>query len=200
MNSKEASRGARALGFQSAASSGAGNCRERFERTAIQTTLNLASITQAILVADHLSFRRAARILGIRQSGISRRVSELESQIGVALFERHASGIRITNAGTLFLQQARDALQQLDCAAKIAASAGTGTLGHLNVGILSSISSDRLRLLVEDYHARHPDIFIHFFEASSSDHVLSVLKRALDVAFISDRRLSNDCEKLSMWA
>lgn len=47
--------------------------------------VNLGSIAQALLVAEHLSFRRAAQVLGVRQSAVSRRVRALEDMLGVSL-------------------------------------------------------------------------------------------------------------------
>jgi DNA-binding transcriptional LysR family regulator len=94
---------------------------------------------------EHLSFRRAARALGLRQSAVSCRVRELEDELGVSLFERGRTGVRVTNPGALFLEQARNALEQLSHAAKAAGAAGRGAVGRLNVGILSSMGGGFLR-------------------------------------------------------
>jgi len=69
-------------------------------------TLTLVSVIQALLVGEYLSFRRVATVLGVRQSAVSRRVRELEDELGVSLFERHHAGVRVTNAGARFLQEA----------------------------------------------------------------------------------------------
>jgi DNA-binding transcriptional LysR family regulator len=99
---------------------------------------------QALLVGEYLSFRRAARVLGVRQSAVSRRVRELEDELGVSLFERDRAGVRVTNAGALFLEQARNALEQLSHAATAAEAAGRGAVGKLSVGILSSMGGSFL--------------------------------------------------------
>ena len=80
--------------------------------------VKLVSISQAILVAEHLSFSRAAQVLGVRQSAVSRRVRELEDKLGVSLFERDASGVRLTEAGRRFLDRSRSALAEIDHAVK----------------------------------------------------------------------------------
>ncbi len=53
------------------------------------SAINPISIKQALAVAEHLSFRAAARALGVRHSAVSRRVRALEEKLGVTLFERH---------------------------------------------------------------------------------------------------------------
>lgn len=64
------------------------------------SSIDCISITQGLVVAECLSFRRAARMLGVRQSTVSRRVRSLEDKLGVSLFERYAGGVRLTAAGT----------------------------------------------------------------------------------------------------
>src|SRR5262249_2170911 len=86
--------------------------------------INLVSITQALLFADHLTLRQAASALGVQQSAVSRRVRLLEDMLGVSLFERYHAGVRVTAAGAQFLEQARRALYQLDYAIKTAGAAG----------------------------------------------------------------------------
>jgi DNA-binding transcriptional LysR family regulator len=139
---------------------------------------------QALLVGEYLSFRRAARALGVRQSAVSRRVRELEDELGVSLFERDRAGVRVTNAGALFLEQARNALEQLSHAAKAAGAAGRGAVGKLSVGILSSMGGGFLRNLMERFSQKHPDVVLQILEGASVDHLAAVRKRQLDVALI----------------
>src|SRR5262249_35216917 len=68
--------------------------------------IDLVSVTQGLVVAECLSFRRAARVLGTQQSAISRRVRALEDVLGVSLFERNSAGVRPTTAGAQFFEQA----------------------------------------------------------------------------------------------
>ncbi|MCV5669909.1 LysR family transcriptional regulator [Escherichia coli] len=63
----------------------------------------LISLVQFIAVAEHLNFRHAAKALGISQSSVSARVKALEDNLGVLLFERHARGVRLTDAGRHFM-------------------------------------------------------------------------------------------------
>jgi len=86
--------------------------KSRRKKGVTSPDLTLVSVSQALLVGEHLSFRRVATVLGVRQSAVSRRVRELEDELGVSLFERHHAGVRVTNAGARFLQDARAALLQ----------------------------------------------------------------------------------------
>ena len=118
--------------------------------------IDLVSVTQALLVAEHLSFSRAAQVLGVRQSAVSRRVRVLEDKLGVSLFERDSTGVRLTEAGRRFLERTRPALSEIDHAMKAAASAGRGAEGVIRIGILASVSGGFLRNLLGSYREHHP--------------------------------------------
>ena len=96
--------------------------------------IDLVSVTHALSVAEHLSFSRAAQNLGVQQSAVSRRVRALEDKLGVSLFERDSTGVRITEAGRRFLDRTRPALAEIDHAMKAAASAGRGAEGVIRIG------------------------------------------------------------------
>ena len=162
--------------------------------------LKLVSVMQALLVGEYLSFQRAAAALGVRQSTVSRRVRQLEDELGVSLFERHRAHVRMTNAGAQFLKLAGEALNQLDHAVRTASAAGTGSIGRLSVGILSSMATGFLRDLIQTYCMRHPKVAIQFLERASVNNVDAVLKRQLDVAFIRDTVQAPGCESLRLWS
>jgi DNA-binding transcriptional ArsR family regulator len=168
-------------------------------KTTKSASINPVSITQALVVAKHLSFRAAARALGFRQSAVSRHVRALEDRLGVSLFERHHQGVRVTNAGARFLQQAREALAQLDQASKIAETAGRGATGQLRIGILSSMGAGFLRELIQSFSERHPDVSIQIVEGASSEQISLVRKRRLDVAFLADASEAIDCDVAPLW-
>ena len=114
-------------------------------RITLSPALRLVSVAQAVAVGEYLSFQRAATALGVRQSTVSRRVRQLEDELGVSLFERNRAQVRVTNAGAAFLKQAGEALNQLEHAVRTANAAGTGSIGRLNVGFLTSMATGFLR-------------------------------------------------------
>src|SRR5262245_50759656 len=162
--------------------------------------LRLLSVTQALLVGEYLSFQRAATALGVRQSTVSRRVRQLEDELGVSLFERHRAHVRVTNAGVQFLKQAREALNQLDHAVRTANAAGTGSIGRLSVGILSSMATGFLRDLIQIYCLRHPKVAVEILERASAGNIEAVLKRQLDVAFILGTTQASGCDSVRLWS
>src|SRR5208337_5502492 len=103
--------------------------------------IELTSVIQALKVAEHRSFRRAAEALGVCQSSVSKRVMKLENVLGVDLFDRHHAGVKVTDAGHHFFEHIKMALDHFDSAVTSAGMAGRVEKGSLKIGLFSSLAS-----------------------------------------------------------
>lgn len=84
-------------------------------------------IVSFIAAADAGSLSRAARRLGLPLSSVSRRIADLESELGSKLLERTGRGVRLSPAGDRFMVRARAVLQQLELARAEVRSGGAST-------------------------------------------------------------------------
>ncbi|RVM04669.1 LysR family transcriptional regulator [Sinorhizobium meliloti] len=91
----------------------------------------MASLIQAIAVAEHLNFHHAAKALGTSQSSVSARIKALEDELGIPLFERNTRGVRLTEAGRHFVERVTAGVDQLENAVKSASLAASGECGEL---------------------------------------------------------------------
>jgi len=95
--------------------------------------LDLRLVRYFTVVAEHSHFGRAADELRVAQPSLSRQIRRLEQQLGARLFDRTPQGTRLTEAGEVFLPQARDLLKAADHAAaqtRAAASPSRVTVGY----------------------------------------------------------------------
>lgn len=76
--------------------------------------MNLLHMKYVVEVADIGSVNKAAEKLYVGQSNLSRAIKELESNLGVAIFDRSAKGMALTPEGEIFVRYARDILEQVD--------------------------------------------------------------------------------------
>ncbi|MGY4197295.1 LysR family transcriptional regulator [Bradyrhizobium sp. USDA 4520] len=159
----------------------------------------LRHLRYVIAAADHGSFRRAAAAIGVQESAISRRIRDLEDEIGAALFIRSNSGVRLTHAGQLFIARARKAVNQINYAAIDAASSGRGEIGKVRVGIFTSLATgflaDLLRAFVDDNRDVRPELV----EGGPAAHVAAIQHHQLDVAFLTGRPAAEGCDILHLW-
>ncbi len=91
------------------------------------------------------SFRKAADLLALKQSNLSRRIRHLEGQLGIALFERTNGGVTPTSAGRDFINGVRRVLNEPQIVVEGAKAVGRGEAGNLAIGFYTSLSTGNFR-------------------------------------------------------
>lgn len=145
------------------------------------------------------SFRRTAEMCEVDQSNVSRALKQLEDNLGVALFERARSGVRLTPAGQQFLAEVSPALEQLESARRSARAARRAESGLVRIGILTSLAGGFLRQLVQSYTERHPRVTIDVRDGGRREHLAAVRARRLDAALITGVGPVPGCETRELW-
>jgi DNA-binding transcriptional LysR family regulator len=113
--------------------------------------MELRQLRYFVAVAEDLHFRRAAARLHIAQPAVSEQIRKLESELGVRLLERSTRGVRLTGAGTVFLEDARRILRCAEAARHAARKAGDDArvrlrLGHTALGLPAVVPHTLARL------------------------------------------------------
>jgi DNA-binding transcriptional LysR family regulator len=162
-------------------------------------SINLRTLQLATHVERHGSIRLAARTVKLTASVVSRRISGLEDELGVSLFERRSSGVRTTAAGARFLEAARRMLAELDGATGAARAAGSGLIGQLVVGTYFSASIGRFRDALLRFIGRHRRVELSVIEGGR-DELLSDLRRGrTDVAILLGPHDEPGLDRLALW-
>jgi DNA-binding transcriptional LysR family regulator len=135
-------------------------------------------------VARHGGISRAAKELHTVQSNVTTRIRSLEQELGTALFERHARGVTLTQAGRRLLPYAAEIRDVLDRARRAATDDGTPN-GPLVIGTLETTVALRLPRIVAAFVSAWPDVDLSLRTGTSAESVRRVLDRELDGAFIA---------------
>ncbi len=167
--------------------------------TSLGSRIPLASLIQTLAVAEHLNFRHAANALGVSVSSVSTRVKALEEDLGILLFERHARGVRLTEAGRRFVEQVSVGVDQLDHAVKTAGMAASGECGHLRLGIHALIPRSFLAKLIAQYRDAHPGIEVEITESTARDALTQLRSDRLNLAFIAGPAELPDFHSRRIW-
>lgn len=162
--------------------------------------IELRSFALSVLVADHLSFRKAAGLAGIRQSAVSRGIRSLEDTIGVSIFERQRSGVRLTRAGAEFVSACRSILHEIDLLVSKAQIAGRGEVGYLRIGINASLSTGELRETLFDYIYRYPGVIVDLIERQRLELIAYVNSRIVDIAIVSGSTERRVTDAMTLWS
>ena len=101
-------------------------------------SFTLRQLRTFVAVAEAGSVSHAAQVLSISQSAVSEAVKDLEADLGVRLFDRHARGLSVTQRGHQFLRHARDILAQVQASRRVIAGEEREALrGTLQLGVTS---------------------------------------------------------------
>ncbi|MDE8346059.1 MAG: LysR substrate-binding domain-containing protein [Acidocella sp.] len=141
------------------------------------------------VLAEELHFARAAARLGLAQSGVSRLVAGLETDLGAKLFNRgKRSQVSLTTTGTLFLPEARAILRQAERGESLGRRAARGEVGRLEIGFVASAAWDgTASALVRRYHEAAPEVEIHLREMETPRQLEEIAAGRLDIGLLRAR-------------
>jgi len=139
-----------------------------------------------LLVAENLSFSRAAEDLFISQPAVTKHVKELESRLNIALFERKGNKIYLTKAGKLiytYLKKIKQDYQEMEF-----------ELGRLNdtfkgilrIGASSTISQYIIPKVIAAFHKRYPKIDLHLLNGNSFEMEQKLFENEIDLALVEN--------------
>jgi DNA-binding transcriptional LysR family regulator len=146
--------------------------------------MELRHLRYFVAVGEEQHYRRAAQRLRVAQPALSRQIQILEEEIGFKLFERLPRGVKITEAGELFLGDARRILQEVNDAMGRAKRIASGQSGTLRIGFVESISwhgivPDSLR----DFRQSQPDVELQLKSLTSLDQMAAIHSGSLDAGY-----------------
>ncbi|MFJ1470528.1 LysR substrate-binding domain-containing protein [Massilia orientalis] len=147
--------------------------------------MELRHLRYFVAVAEELSFTRAAERLHIGQPPLSQQIQALEHEIGARLFERNRRRVLLTEAGRLFLGDARRMLALSEQAKETARRAHLGEAGELRVGFTFSTPFTPLfARVVRRYRQQYPGVRLTFLEIPTQPQLAKIEARELDVGFV----------------
>jgi len=146
--------------------------------------MDLRQLRQFVAVAEARSFRRAAERLFMAQPPLSVAVRKLEEEIGVALFERGARGVRLTAPGAAALEAARKCLRDSEEVASAARAVAKGEAGRLRIAFIGSATFGLVPRLIQAFNRRYPNVKLELREATNLEALTAVETGAIDLGFV----------------
>jgi DNA-binding transcriptional LysR family regulator len=147
--------------------------------------MELRHLRYFLAVAEELNFTRAAERLGISQPPLTQQVKALEAELGVALLDRSAYRIELTDAGRIFAAEAARILGDARSAMQAARRAATGVTGRVRVGFTESASFNSLvTSTLRSYRSDFPGVEVSLEEHPSTDLIAALREGRIDAAFV----------------
>jgi DNA-binding transcriptional LysR family regulator len=147
--------------------------------------VELRHLRYFVAVGEEEHFGRAAERLRVAQPALTRQIQQLEEEIGYALFERLKRGVRLTEAGRSFLEEARRLLSDLERSVERTRLVAQGKVGRLRIGFADGATySGEFPSILREFRERWPDVRLDLFPGNSVATGEQLRERRLDIGFV----------------
>jgi LysR family transcriptional regulator, transcriptional activator of the cysJI operon len=149
-------------------------------------------------VAEHLSFRKAGETLYLSQPAVTLQIKSLEEELGTRLFLRSASGVRLTEAGVVLLEYARQLHKLAEEAEQQLAGLKGEVAGALVLGASTTIAQYVLPPLLAEFTRSFPAIHLQVFSENTEQVAKGVVSGRFGLGLIEGPPLRRDL-KIERW-
>ncbi len=138
-----------------------------------------------LAVAEQLHFGRAAEQLHITQPPLTRQIQQLEELLGgVTLFDRSRRRVALTEAGELFVDEARLLIDQLARSVERTQCVARGESGRVRVGFISTADYSVLPGLLKAFTSRYPGVRVDLLELTGDEQLRRLSDGTIDVGIL----------------
>lgn len=146
--------------------------------------MDIRHLRTLVAVADADSFAHAAEQLFITPAAVSQQIRQLESELGMQLFDRAIRPPRLNSNAESMVGRARELVEQFN---DFRSTAGEGQIrGRLSIGSINGITVSLLPETLRSLTRRYPEVRLRIEEGASQTLARKVQRRELDAAIVSD--------------
>jgi DNA-binding transcriptional LysR family regulator len=146
--------------------------------------MELRHLRYFVAVAEEQNVTRAAARLHVSQPPLSRQIRDLEDELGVALFDHGAKAVRLTEAGRVFLIEARAVVQRADEAVQMVKAVANGQRGEIHVGYAPSLTVELLPHALRSFQEANPGVRVQLHDLSTQEMLRGLRDGKLNVALM----------------
>ncbi|MGY0798670.1 LysR family transcriptional regulator [Lysobacter sp. A286] len=141
------------------------------------------------LVVEHSGFAAAERAIGIPKSRLSRRISQLETDLGVRLLQRSTRRFAVTDVGNAVYRHAQSMLAEAQAAREVVDRLSAEPRGVVRVSVPVGAAQQQMPKLLPEFLARYPQVRVQLLV---SNRRVDVINEGIDVALRVRTKLDDD--------
>jgi LysR family transcriptional regulator, hydrogen peroxide-inducible genes activator len=138
-----------------------------------------------VALAENLHFRKAAEAIYVTQPTLSAGIKELESTLGIALFERDKTKVRLTGAGAAVLDRARGIVAAAQDLVEVAHGLGEPLAGSYRLGAIPTIAPFMLPAILAPLRSKYPKLELYLREDLTARLIDALATGELDAVLIA---------------
>jgi DNA-binding transcriptional LysR family regulator len=147
--------------------------------------MELRHLRYVVTLAETLHFGRAAEQLHLSQPPLSHQIRQLEEELRIKLFHRTKRQVQLTEAGRMFVQEARVILAQASHAANLASRVNQGEVGQLMIGVAGPADAPIFVQILRTFARKHAKVRLVLRNMSSLDQTQAISEGRLHVGFVA---------------
>jgi len=141
------------------------------------------------MVVEHGGFAAAERALGIPKSRLSRRITQLEADMGVRLLQRSTRRFAVTDVGTSVYRHAQSMLAEAQAAHEVVDRLSAEPRGIVRVSVPVALAQQQLPRLLPEFLAAHPKVRL---QLHVSNRRVDLINEGIDIALRVRSKLDDD--------
>lgn len=153
--------------------------------------MEFRNINTFIKTAEYMNFTKAAEELGYSQSAVTVQIRQLESEIGVMLFERIGKTVTLTAEGQQFLDYAYELNRMMHKAENFARKKAEVVDGLIRVGTAESVGTRLLPNIIRKLHRRYPLVKLVVYMDVTADLLHKLRHNQLDIVYFDEHSISD---------
>ena len=146
--------------------------------------MELRHLRYFVAVAEEQNVTRAAARLHVSQPPLTRQIHDLEAELGVQLFARTGKSVRLTEAGRVFLAEARASLARVDQAVQAVQAVAAGASGLLHIGYAPSPTVGILPQMLRAFRQQAPAVRVTLHDHASPEMLAGLRAGRLHAALM----------------
>lgn len=146
--------------------------------------MNIEQLEYMISVAEKQSFSKASKSLHVSQSAISQSIAKLEKNLGIIIFQRLPTGVKLTGEGKILVKKASEILIKVSDFKEEVNSLKRSYSQRLNIGLVSGVYLPFLPNVIYQLNKEFPQIKISLVEKSSTEIIESIALNEIDVGLL----------------
>ncbi|WP_179122308.1 LysR family transcriptional regulator [Caloramator quimbayensis] len=145
--------------------------------------MDIRALQSFIMLANTLNFTRAAELMYISQPSLSKQIVNLEDELGVPLFKRNKRGVELTVYGKVFLNDAKEIINQWEKSINHIEQVKYGDNGFVRIGFIRDFPIKIVPESIKLFTKENPEVNIKLKEFGENECIEVLCKGDVDAVF-----------------